>query len=99
MPQLATTSAANREVVHNDAQTVQTNTTSPASVLITEQEVLFGTRAASVVFPQKASTHRGWIEALRVAVGSLHLPPPRQHYPRDPSYLERARMGREMDRL
>jgi hypothetical protein len=98
MSQLTTTSATNGEVVHEAAPAPEKSMTSPASVLVTEQEVLFGTKAAAAVAP-KVSAHRGWIDAIRAAVGSLHLPPPRQSYPRDPGYLERARMAREMDRL
>jgi hypothetical protein len=97
MSQSTTTSATVREVVHNVAPTSEKATTSPASVLITEQEVLFGTRAAAL--QHKTATRHRWIGAIRHAIGSLHLPPPRQHYPSDPGYLERARMGREMDRL
>ena len=98
MSQSTTTSAENREVVHDAAPiSEKKDTTSPASVLITEQEVLLGTRAAAL--PEEVATHRGWIESIRAAVGSLHLPPPRQRYFRDSGYLERARMGREMDRL
>jgi hypothetical protein len=99
MPHLATTSATKRAVVHDDAPPLGKNPTSPASVLITEQEVLFGTHAASVVFPHKESTHRGWIDAIRDAIGALQLPPPRPRHRRDPGYLEQARMAREMDRL
>lgn len=97
MSQSTTTSAAPREVVHTAAPTSATKGTSPASVLLTEQEVLFATRAA--VLPPKTSAPRRWIDAIRVAAGSLHLPPPRQHPARDLGYLERARMAREMDRL
>jgi hypothetical protein len=98
MSQLTTASADKREGVHDTAPIPeQKDTTSPASVLITEQEVLLGTRAAAL--PAEVSTHRGWIESIRAAVGSLHLPPPRQRYFRDPGYLEQSRMAREMDRL
>jgi hypothetical protein len=98
MSQLTTTSADKREVVHDSAPTSEKkDTTAPASVLITEQEVLLGTRAAAL--PAEAPTRRGWIEAIRTAVGSLHLPPPRERHFRDPGYLEQARMAREMDRL
>ena len=97
MSQSTTTSATNREVVNTAAPISEKDTTSPASVLITEQEVLFGTKAAAQLL--EGSTHRGLIEAIRTAVGSLHLPPPRQRYPRDPGYLEQARMARVMDRL
>ena len=97
MSQSTTTSAANREVVPTAAPTSEKDGTSPAPVLITEQEVLFGTRAAMLL--RKASSPHRWIDAIRVAAGSLHLPPPRQCYPMDTGYLERARMAREMDRL
>jgi hypothetical protein len=98
MSQLTTISATKREVVHEAAPTPEKSMTSPASVLVTEQEVLFGTKAAAAL-QAEAPARRGWIGAIRAAVGSLHLPPPRQRYPRDPGYLEQARMAREMDRL
>ena len=98
MSQSTTTSATIREVVHNAAPTSEDKGTSPASVLITEQEVLFGTRAADALLHKESTRHR-WFNAIRGAVSSLHLPPPPQRYPRDAGYLERARMGREMDRL
>ncbi len=98
MSQSTTTSATTREVVHTAVPTSGKDGPSPASVLITEQEVLFGTRAADALLP-KVSTPRRWAGAIRVAVGSLHLPPPRRRYPTDTGYLERSRMAREMDRL
>ena len=97
MSQSTTTSATNREVVNTAAPISEKDTTSPASVLITEQEVLFSTRVALLL--RKASTPQRWIGAIRVAAGSVHLPPPRQRYPMDTGYLERSRMAREMDRL
>ena len=97
MSQPTTTSAETREVVHPAAPTSEKDETSPAPNLISEQEVLFGTRAAMLL--RKPSTPHRWIDAIRVAVGSLHLPPPRQRHPVDTGYLERARMAREMDRL
>jgi hypothetical protein len=97
MSQSTTTSATTREVVQEAAPTSEKDGPSPAPNLITEQEVLFGTRAA--MLPRKASNPHRWIDAIRVAAGSLHLPPPRQHYPTDTGYLERSRMAREMDRL
>ena len=97
MSQSTTTSATTREVVQEAAPTSEKDGTSAAPVLITEQEVLFSTRVALLL--RKASTPHRWIDAIRVAAGSVHLPPPRQHYPMDTGYLERSRMAREMDRL
>ena len=97
MSQSTTTSAETREVVHTAAPTSEKDGTSSAPVLITAQEVLFSTRVALLL--GKASIPRRLIDAVRVAAGSLHLPPPHQHYPTDMGYLERSRMAREMDRL
>ena len=97
MSQSTTTSATTREVVHTAAPTSGKDGPPPASVLITAQEVLFSTRVALLL--HKASTPHRWIDAIRVAAGSLHLPPPRQRHPTDTGYLERSRMAREMDRL
>ena len=97
MSQSTTTSATAREVVQEAAPTSEKDGTTAAPVLITEQEVLFSTRVALLL--QKASTPHRWIDAIRGAAGSLHLPPPRQRHPVDTGYLERARMAREMDRL
>ncbi|MDT5046963.1 MAG: hypothetical protein QOH07_3026 [Mycobacterium sp.] len=97
MSQSTTTSAISGEVVQTAAPTSDKDETSAAPVLITEQEVLFGTRVALLL--RKASTPHRWIDAIRNAAGSVHLPPPRQHYPTDTGYLERSRMAREMDRL
>ena len=97
MSQPTTTSARNREVGHEAAPTSGKDGMPAAPVLITAQEVLFSTRVALLL--RKASAPRRWIDAIRGAAGSLHLPPPRQRYPVDTGYLERARMAREMDRL
>jgi hypothetical protein len=97
MSQSTTTSATTPGVVHEAAPTSGKGGTSAAPVLITEQEVLFCTGAA--MLPRTASAQHRWIAAIRVAAGSLHLPPPRQRYPLDTGYFERARMAREMDRL
>jgi hypothetical protein len=93
MSQSTTTSATTPEVAPTSAK----DETSAAPVLITAQEVLFSTRMALLL--RKSSIPRRWIDAIRGAAGSLHLPPPRQRYPVDTGYLERARMAREMDRL
>jgi hypothetical protein len=88
------TSATAADAVHDRVQKVGT---AAAPVLITEQEVLLGTRVA--VSPRKESIPRRLFDAVRVAANSLHLPPPHQHYPADTGYLEQSRMAREMDRL
>jgi hypothetical protein len=69
----------------------------PAAVLITEQEVLFGTRVAASA--PKASIARRLFDSVRNVASSVHLPPPHEHHPTDMGYLERSRMAREMDRL
>jgi hypothetical protein len=97
MSQSTTAPAITREAVHEVEPTSEKDGTTPEPVLITEHEVLFSTRVALLV--RKASDPLRLIDAIRVAAGSLRLPPPRQHYPMDTGYLERARMGREMDRL
>ena len=97
MSQSTTTSARTPEVFHEAAPTSGKDATSAAPVLITPQEVLFSTRMALLL--RKASTPHRWIDAIRDAVGSVHLPPPRERHPMDTGYLERARMAREMDRL
>jgi len=66
-------------------------------VLITEQEVVFGTAAA--VRPRSIPTTRRMIGMLRVVGAAFRPPPPRPHYARRAAYLERAAMSREMDRL
>ncbi len=84
-------------------------------ILVTEQEVTFGTAAALGVQPK---TSRWWIRAIRVSVESGRrrwldtvlmprlarvrsaLTQPGPHYPRrEPAYFEAARMSREMERL
>jgi hypothetical protein len=65
-------------------------------VLVTEQEVMLGTAAA--VRPRSTPITRRMIDALGVVAAALRPPPPRPNYARA-SYLERARMSREMDRL
>jgi hypothetical protein len=64
-------------------------------VLITEQEVMFGSAAAATV-PVKS--HSRWIAALRWICGrsDWQVDPARRRRPARSSYLENARMGREM---
>jgi hypothetical protein len=97
MSQSTTASARTPEAVHEVALTSEKDGTTPDPVLITAQEVLFSTRVALLL--RKPSLPHRWINAMRGAAGSLHLPPPRQRYPRDTGYLERSRMAREMERL
>jgi hypothetical protein len=97
MSQSTTASATTREAVQEVEPTSEKDGTTPEPVLITEEEVLFSTRVALLV--RKASAPRRWIDAIRAAAGSVHLPPPRQRHSVDTGYLERARMAREMDRL
>ena len=91
------TSVTTRDVIQTTTETKPEVSAAPAPVLITEQEVVFGTRVA--VSPRKASMSRRLFEAVRGAANSLHLPPPHQHYPTNTGYLEHSRMAREMDRL
>jgi hypothetical protein len=70
----------------------------PAQVLITEQEVLFGSAAAGAL---QAHPRPRWIRALRRALSSSdwHVDPQQRRYPPRSGYLENARMAREMYRL
>jgi hypothetical protein len=88
------TSAATRDVVRNDTRTKAADETAPAPVLITEQEVMFGTRVA--ISTRVAAVPRRMLDAIRAAAAP---PQPRRHYPTDTSYLEHSRMAREMGRL
>ena len=94
MSETTAISAPTSDVVHT---TAPMPVPPQPTVLITEQEVLFGTRTA--LSPGKLSIPRRLFAAVRDAAGSLHLPPPHPHYPADMGYLERSRMAREMDRL
>jgi hypothetical protein len=97
MSQLTKTSVTPGDVGHGTAQSSIKDATLSAPVLITEQEVLFGTRVAAS--PHRASVPHRLIGAVRTAANSLRLPPPRQHFFADLGYLEQSRMAREMDRL
>jgi hypothetical protein len=92
--------------VAGDATENQTPTTpsavpqakpSSAEVLITEQQVMFGTAVAAASRPQS----RLMAALGRVfATSTTETRPRRQHsVPRRMYYIESARMGREMDRL
>jgi hypothetical protein len=70
-----------------------------AEVLITEQEVLFGTAAA--VTPRRESIGHRFVASLKraMAVTPDASRPKRGDYPRRYQFLERSLMAREMDRL
>ena len=68
-----------------------------AEVLITEQEVLFGTAAA---LPARRESITRRLALMRMFAASAHASgPPRRDVPRRYEFLERALMGRDMDRL
>jgi hypothetical protein len=75
-------------------------TASPAPVLITEHQVMFATAAAGAA-SHTAAVSRPWLIPLGQRL-SLHSDAERQqrrYYARRPSYIERAAMAREMERL
>ena len=70
----------------------------PAPVLITEQQVMFGTAVAGSA-PRPRTGNRT-ARVLRQLLWALPAPPlPRPHYASRNDYLERSRMAREMYRL
>ena len=76
---------------------------SPPSVLISERHVMFATAAAGAA-SQTAANRRPWIillwQRLSLHSGAQPQPQPRRHYPSPrPSYIERAAMAREIERL
>jgi hypothetical protein len=66
-------------------------------VLITEQQVMFGTAIA--VRPRSIPITRRMVGVLRAVTTALRPPPPRPHHARRAYYLEYSAMSREMDRL
>lgn len=77
------------------AQSAATVPSNPAQTLITEQQVLFGTAAASALPPVK--TRR--FGAVRAWLVSAARPPAPQHSPKRQVWLENSLMSREMNRL
>lgn len=68
-------------------------------VLITEQEVLFGT-AAALPARRESITRRFFASLKRIFSVSADAPrPARRNYPRRYEFLERSLMAREMERL
>lgn len=100
MTQLIPGSTATPDVGSAPSANESTQSTT-TRVLVTEQEVVFGTAAAALVSP--ATTHRHWPGArLTAAIARIHirLPEPRPIYPRrEASYFEVARMSRAMDHV
>lgn len=66
-------------------------------VLVTEHEVMFGTAAAAR--PRGKSITRWLHGALHSVAETIGPPPPKPIYDGRPTYIERAAMSREMDRL
>jgi hypothetical protein len=97
MLQSPTTSAATPDVIQDAEPTSVKDGLPHAPVLITPQEVVFSTAAATSSRP--ASISRRLLDAIRVVGAALHRPPARRHYAQRISYLEQSRMAREMDRL
>jgi hypothetical protein len=83
-----------------DASYEPTSAPAPsAEVLITEQEVLFGTSVA-VPVPRESVVRRVVASITRIfAVSTPASRPQRRDYPKHYEFLERSLMGREMDRL
>lgn len=78
---------------------------SRAPILITEQEVVFGTAVAA---PPRPTTTQWWTEATSVVVAAIHrmfatsapdARPAHRHYPKHYVFLENSCLAREMDRL
>jgi hypothetical protein len=78
---------------------------SPASILISEHDVLLGT---AVALRARPTARRRWFEAISVlragmqrslAASRQEARPVRRDYPKRYTFLENACMAREMDRL
>ena len=100
MSQLPTASVAKPleqpKVIQDAEPTVAADAKSHAPVFITEQQVEFSTAAA---LSRPPSFERRLFDAIRGVGAALQPPPPKRHLPQRSSYLEHARMAREMDRL
>ena len=97
MSDSATTSAETPDVIQDAEPRLVKDETSNAPVFITQQEIVFSTAAATS--PRPVSIFRRSIDAIRVVRAALQPPPARRHQISHSSYLEHARMAREMDRL
>jgi hypothetical protein len=97
MSESPTTSAATPDIISDAEPTLVSGEMCHAPVLITEQQVMFSTAVATSA--RRTSTFHRLMDSIRGFGAALQLPPPRRHYPQRSSYLENARMAREMDRL
>ena len=97
MSQSPTTPAATPDATQDAEPTLVKDATSDAPVVITAQQVVFSTAAATSWRP--ASISRRLIDAIRVIGAALYRPPARRHHPQRFSCFEDSRMAREMDRL
>jgi hypothetical protein len=99
LPIEATQDAITRAAVRTDdlARPPALETEAQPPVLITEQEVMFGTAIA--VRPRSIPITRRMVGMLHAVATALRPPPPRPHYAGRAYYLEYAAMSREMDRL
>lgn len=100
MSQSPTTSVENPlekpKVVEDTEPSVVQEAKAQPPVFMTEQEVVLSTAAA---LSRPPSISRRLFNAIRVVGAALQPPPPKKHLPQRSSYLEHARMAREMDRL
>jgi hypothetical protein len=96
MPQLPPAAVRASEAPDN-ARLQMSVEVSPAEVLITEQEVMFSTAAASL----RRKYRQPFLAVLRLFATSMaeSRSRPRHDVPRRMYYLESGRMAREMDRL
>jgi hypothetical protein len=78
----------------------RTTTASPVPVFISERQVMFATAAAGAA-SQTAQVRRPWLALLGqwLSPRSDAQREPRRYYALRPSYIERAAMAREMERL
>jgi hypothetical protein len=95
----ADTADASHEPILRAPSVAPADAAASAEVLITEQEVLFGTAAALPA--RRESIARRFVALMRrmFAVSAHASGPPRRDVPKRYEFLERALMGREMDRL
>ena len=89
MSQLAKASTARLDITAEHEPALEGVSAVP--VLITQQEVAFGTAAAVPVYP----TTRWWVTATGAIATALR----RRHYPPRRRYLDDLVMAREMHRL
>lgn len=95
----ADTADASYEPILRAPSVAPADAAASAEVLITEQEVLFGTAAALPA--RRESIARRFVALMRrmFAVSAHASGPPRRDAPKRYEFLQRALMGREMDRL